>query len=506
MGLVIVSRGWKNFLKRTLRADTTYMKPFGTLNSRLVLSHLAVSLASIILLAVFAGRTIIQAKIAEVEHTMQGLAFAAGNSLQLPIQEVQSGQLDASVIKELLQRMFSDSPEITFTVYRPDGLPLVDSSDTLPQRANRFNAPEVVQALENSLGLGVSIRRNNKGEQVMHTAVAIQRDIEVIGILRLSTPLEPAQQSARQSLLILILVALVIASFMGLIGWVLARNISRPIQDLTDAAGKMERGDLSIRVSPSGPEELHRLAEAFNSMASRLQSNVNELRAFVANASHELRTPLTVVKLRTEALREGALEDPEVAERFLGEIESEVDRLVRMVNDLLDLSRLEAGLDARKRTPVYLGTIANEVYETFSIRAQRAEIDLTLDIEPGLPPVNGNEDQLRRVFYNLVENAIKYTPAGGKVELLLRPGPKTNTNRLLVRDTGPGIAPEHLAHIFERFYRADASTPRSGSSRGSGLGLAIAKSIVESHGGEIGASSQVGTGTTFWIDLPCAEA
>jgi signal transduction histidine kinase len=245
------------------------------------------------------------------------------------------------------------------------------------------------------------------------------------------------------------------------------------------------------------------LAVAFNSMAKRLQSNVNELRAFVANASHELRTPLTVVKLRTEALSEGALEEPEVADRFLSEIETEVDRLVRMVNDLLDLSRMEAGMEEDLRTKLHMSTIANEVCETFKIRAAKADITMTLDIEPGLPSVKGNEDQLRRVFYNLVENAIKFTPRGGNIDLLLRPGPNENNVRVLVRDSGPGIGAEHLPHVFERFYRAEQTSP-PGTVRGSGLGLAIAKSIVESHGGEIGVSSKVENGTTFWADFPAS--
>jgi signal transduction histidine kinase len=298
------------------------------------------------------------------------------------------------------------------------------------------------------------------------------------------------------------LIAILIAVGVSLVGWVLAKNLARPIQVLTEAAEKMEGGDLGVRVKPSGPSEMHLLAEAFNSMASKLQANVDQLRAFVANASHELRTPLTVIKLRAEALRDGALEDQEVAGRFLEEIESEIDRLVRMVNDLLDLSRMEAGLGPGKQAPVNLAAIVQDADETFKIRARRGKVYLKLELEPGLPPVLGFEDQLRRVFYNLLDNAIKYTPQHGQVELLLRRGPNPNRVRFLVRDTGPGIAPEHLSHVFERFYRADTTIPRQGSTRGSGLGLAIAKSIVESHGGEIGVSSQVGNGTTFWVDLP----
>jgi signal transduction histidine kinase len=478
------------------------MKFARSLNSRLVLSHLAVSLVSIALMAGFAGRFIFQAAIGETEHNLQGLAFAAGNALELPLQELSQGTIDKQFIQDMLDRMFADSPDMQFTVYQPDGFPLVDNSGSLPPRANRVNAPEVIEALESELGRGVNIRPDGRGEQMIHVAALIQREIEVTGILRLSIPLAPTQQAARQSFLILMGVTLLIVSGVSLVGWVLANNLARPIQILTQAAKNMESGDLSVRVKPSGPQELQLLAEAFNSMASRLQSNLTQLRAFVANASHELRTPLTVVKLRAEALREGALEEPEIATRFLSEIETEIDRLVRMVNDLLDLSRMEAGMDGGKRTLINLGAIAHEVYETFGIRATRAEVKLTLDLEPGLPPVMGNEGQLRRVFYNLVENAIKYTPCNGQVEMLLRSGPNPNTVRLLVRDSGPGIAPEHLPHVFERFYRAETTQPRPGMIRGSGLGLAIAKSIVESHGGEIGVSSQVGNGTTIWADLP----
>jgi signal transduction histidine kinase len=153
-----------------------------------------------------------------------------------------------------------------------------------------------------------------------------------------------------------------------------------------------------------------------------------------------------------------------------------------------------------------LDKIATEVRNTFNIRAAQAGVNLNLDIEPDSHMIIGNEDQVRRVLYNLVENAIKYTPAEGKIEMLIRPGPKQNTVRFLVRDTGPGIAPEHLARVFERFYRAETSQSRPGTVRGSGLGLAIAKTIVESHGGEIGVSSQVGSGATFWADFPTANS
>jgi signal transduction histidine kinase len=303
-------------------------------------------------------------------------------------------------------------------------------------------------------------------------------------------------------MILLLLVALLIASAGSMVGWALANTLADPLDALTRAAGELSKGELDVRVKPAGAAELRRLAETFNTMAARLQSYTEELRAFVANASHELRTPLTVVKLRTEALRDGALEDPKVATQFVADIDNEVDRLVRMVNDLLDLSRIEAGLVSGQRQPINLGLIASDVHETFSIRAGREDVHLDLDVEPDLPLVLGNEDQLRRVLDNLIENAIKYTQSGDKIELTLRGGSNGQTVRILVKDNGPGIAPDNLPHIFERFYRVESTRPRTLQPRGSGLGLAIAKSLIESHGGKIGASSQLGKGSTFWVELP----
>ena len=480
------------------------MKLPQTLNTRLVLSHLLVSIVSIVLMAAFAGRSIYNAAIAEAEHSLQGLAFAAGNALELPIQEFRAGRVEASFIENLLVQLFADSPEITFTVYSTDGSPIADSRGELPKRAGRGSNPEVWEALEDETGRGVATRVNPQGKQIMYMAVLVQREIEVTAILRLGLPLEAAQNAARQSLLILLGVTLLIAVGVSLFGWILAKNLARPIQVLTRAAKNMEHGDLGVRVEPSGPYEMRRLSEAFNKMASRLQANVTELRAFVANASHELRTPLTVVKLRAEALQDGAMEDPDISKRFMGEIEHEVDRLVRMVNDLLDLSRMEAGMDAEQPKLIDMSTLSTEVYETFKIRADRAGVNLECDIESGLPPVMGNEDQLMRVFYNLLDNAIKYTSSGGKVELTVKRNQTDGYIRTQVSDNGQGIGPEHLPHVFERFYRVETNPARSGMVRGSGLGLSIAKSIVENHGGVMGVASEVDSGTTLWADLPAA--
>jgi two-component system phosphate regulon sensor histidine kinase PhoR len=227
----------------------------------------------------------------------------------------------------------------------------------------------------------------------------------------------------------LFLVSIFVALAVSVFGWLLARNLTRPIQQLTTAA----------------------------------------------NASHELRTPLTIIKLRVEALRSGAVNDPPVADRFLEEVESEIDRLSRMVSDLLDLSRMEAGLASRSRTWLDMGSIADDVCETFQIRAERAGINVELNKDPALPSMMGNEDQLHRVLYNLFDNALRYTPKGGTVVVTLITKNSGKTIRLEVRDSGRGIPPEHLPRIFERFYRAEATRPHYGgedkTSSGSGLGI-----------------------------------
>jgi len=473
-----------------------------SLQTRLVLSHLLVALVSITVLSAIAGRSIFNAAREEVAHNLEDLAFALSNALELPVEEVQAGRAESSLVSSSIANLLVSRPNLDYAIYWPDGTLLVDRNGTAEEQITPETAPEVWRAINDDIGEGEFSRFNEQGQEFYYVATRIQKEGEVLAILRLSTSLLPAMGEARRSLGLLMLTALLVAIGVSLFGWLLANNLSRPIKQLTRTAETLASGNLDARVTPSGPPELNRLAEAFNSMAFRLQDHVDELRAFVANASHELRTPLTVVKLRAEALRNGAMEEPLVAEQFLSEIEIEVDRLSYMVNDMLDLSRMEAGLASKQRNPLNLGTLTSEVSEVFTIRAARAGIHLVQEIEPDLPSVLGNEDQLRRLLYNLIENAIKYTPRDGQVDLEVKSSRDRKSVTIQVRDTGPGIAPEHLQHIFERFYRAEATRPRYSSSSGSGLGLAIAKTIVDSHGGKIGVSSQLGEGTTFWIRLP----
>jgi signal transduction histidine kinase len=474
-----------------------------TIGARLILSHLLVSVVSIALISLFAGNVLLSAARKNVEHRYQDMAFAASNYLEQPLIDLISGEGSQGDIEAALAQVFAGSPEVHYTIFLPDGAAVFDSSGVLPSHANPGGDPEIWESIESRIGQAEMERINAAGDRSLYVAVRVEHSGTVYGVLRIDVPLSVALDSARQSLVYLIGIALIVALSVSGVGYFLARSIAVPIEGMTETAESLSRGELSARVAePTNLYEMHRLAEALNKMAGRLQALVSQLRSFVANASHELRTPLTSIKLRVEALRNGALDDPPVTEQFLSEIESEVDRLSKMVNDMLDLSRIEVGLEMSQRSVVDLASVVKDVYLAFKSRADSAGVDLVYKVDSSHSTILGDEDQLRRMLYNLVDNAIKYTPYGGRVELSLQDDELENTILLVVKDTGFGIAEAQLPHVFERFYRVEATRPRYGPPQGSGLGLSITKSIAENHGGNIAVTSQVGKGSTFVIQLP----
>ena len=321
-------------------------------------------------------------------------------------------------------------------------------------------------------------------------------------LMELSVPTTAIDQSVATTRLILalgILAALTIAAALTL---PLINVALHPLVEMERISSHIAAGALSLRLAePPARDEIGRLARAFNGMVARLETAFARQKRFVADVSHELRTPLTGLGGSLEMLLLRADNgDEETAHRLMSGMYSEVERMQRLVADLLALTWLDEGRIKPHVAAVDVSPLVNEVREQVQGLVHGQE--LCYQVPPGLPALRGDSDQLRRVMLNIVENALKFTPPSGRVEIVAyRECAEFVT--LELRDTGVGIPPEALPHVFDRFYRADPSRTRLPLQvGGSGLGLSIAKGLVEVHGGTIAISSIVGEGTTVTIRLP----
>ena len=290
------------------------------------------------------------------------------------------------------------------------------------------------------------------------------------------------------------LIAVLVALALGAL---LARLVTRPVRDLTNAARQIASGELGQQVPVRSRDELGLLASQFNAMSADLARATELRQRMTADIAHDLRTPLTVIAGYLEALRDEGLR-PTPA-RFTA-MYDETQVLLRLVEDLHTLSLADAGELVLRRQRVDPAQLLARVAQTYGDVAARAGVELHVEVASGLPLLDVDAEQLTRALGNLVSNALRYTPPGGQVTLRAERAP--GGVALVVADTGIGIAAEHLPNLFERFYRADAS--RHQVAGGSGLGLAIVRSIIEAHGGEVAVRSTVGKGTTFTGTLPAA--
>jgi len=286
----------------------------------------------------------------------------------------------------------------------------------------------------------------------------------------------------------------------GAFGYWLARRALAPVDHLRREADAVTAERLDRRVAVADPDdEIGRLAGTVNALLERLERAFAETRRFTADASHELRTPLTVLRTAVEV----ALSRPRAADEdrdLLGSLLEELGRMSRLTDQLLDLSRRDAGVDHFAATPVDLPALLAGVVDALRPLAEAKGVRLEMTAD-AVPPVAGEAGRLRQVFINLLDNAIKFTPAGGLV--VVRLTGEAGRVIVAVADTGPGIPAEHLPRVFDRFYRVDKS--RSRAEGGTGLGLSIARSLVQAHGGTIAADNAPGGGAVFEVALPVSR-
>jgi signal transduction histidine kinase len=286
------------------------------------------------------------------------------------------------------------------------------------------------------------------------------------------------------------------ALLIGIVGILLTsralRQMAVSVDDLMEAAGRVEAGDYTARVAEHGSRDMRALMRAFNTMAARLQQNEERRRNWLADVTHELRTPLTVIQGDLEGLLDGVYPPDEA---HLAAILDETHVLARLIDDLRTLSQAESGTLKLQKELTDLGVLVSEAAAAFRAQAGKASIELVVSLADDLPLAAVDPARIREVLTNLIANALRYTPGGGQIRVQGQPGADGRVVTLSVTDTGPGIPADVLPHIFDRFYK-------SADSGGMGLGLAIAKKLVAAHGGEITVHSAAGIGTTIQFTLP----
>ncbi|MBI2832166.1 MAG: HAMP domain-containing protein [Chloroflexi bacterium] len=322
---------------------------------------------------------------------------------------------------------------------------------------------------------------------------------------------QPAPEVAEQEFLgrinsSLWLTGLIAAAAALLLGIFLTRHITSPIRALSKGASHIAKGDLGYRVNVNTRDEIGDLAQSFNAMSASLDKGEQSRRRLVADIAHELRTPLTVIDGTVSGIMDGVFK-PDA--EHLGAIKEQTALLTRLIGDLRDLSLAESGQMKLELAPTDMVDLVRRKLSQAEVAAREKSIELKLNALPNVPEVNVDSIRMEQVISNLLANAVRHTPDGGSITASLAAVSCDSARHvkpslvISIADTGEGIPPEHLPHVFERFYRVQDS--RSRSDGGAGLGLAIVKQMVEAHGGRAWAESEVGKGSTFYIQIPMGE-
>ena len=418
--------------------------------------------------------------------------------------DVSAGNLSAAGV-----RSASRSAGARITVIAADGAVVADSEADSAQMENHRGRPEVAEALAGRAGS--SIRESpTMGVRFLYVAVPYSS-----GVIRFAVPL--SQIDAQVNMIrrqVMISTALAFLPAI-LIAAMLARSVSSRLARIIDYAGELAKGNFQVRLDSQGGDELAVLSGKLNEMGQKLERTVGELereraeierverirKDFVINVSHELRTPLASIQGYTETLLDGALDDSENNIRFLKIIRQNAERLGRLVSDLLTLSRLELGTQKLEPGICDVHSLLAESVE--SLRPVAEKKGLRIQVSEPLPPVTAfcDLEAVHQVLGNLLDNALKYTPAGGEIAVGARLRGESAIE-VFVCDTGIGIPQEELPRLFERFYRVDKA--RSRQLGGTGLGLSIVKHLVQAMGGEVRVESEPGKGSVFSFTVPAA--
>lgn len=405
---------------------------------------------------------------------------------------------DPRTLKSMVMQWQTHSDVRVTIINAKSVIEAASTSEDVGKALDSQRRPGLSEALEGRENSTIWKNPQFGNQDTMYVNVPVHEGGRIIGAVRVAYTLTQIQERIhRIRSLMFLSVAVYAALIIALTFW-LASSIASPLEALTTDAQRLARGDLSHRVHAKGTEEINQLGRTLNLMTERLQQLEGLRRQYVSDVSHELRTPLASIRGMAETLMEHGESDPALRGRYLPRIVAQTDRLARLASQLLDLAQIESGNIVNFFGPTSMPEVIEEATHICSERAGERSVELLVEIADNLPEIVADRDRLVQVFLNLVDNAIRYTPAGGSVTVRAH----WNGEQILtsVQDTGSGIPAEHLPHLFERFYRVDrARTVRSG---GTGLGLSIVEQIIKAHGGTIEVASELGKGTRFDITLP----
>lgn len=394
-----------------------------------------------------------------------------------------------------LVESFTDKEAVELQIVNADAEVVISSSGF--STAGIPRPADYVYALSDEDGRGIWRGKNPNGEHVMAMSVLVrQADGEVMGALRYVVSLTLVNQQVTYICIIAIVVGLAILFFVLLSSSYFISSIVTPVTELGIAARRIALGDYESRIEKKYNDEIGELCDTINYMAEEISATEQVKNDFISSVSHELRTPLTAIKGWSETLQQGA-DDPELTKKGLEVIAGEAERLSGIVEELLDFSRMQGG---RMKLSFDRVDVLAELEETiflFRERARRENIQLQYIESPDLPPVMADRDRLKQVFINVIDNAIKYSEAGGKVRV--EAAAMREHVQVVISDSGVGIATADLPNVKNKFFKADKTRP------GSGIGLALADEIVRRHGGWMDIDSEQGVGTTVTIMLPITE-
>lgn len=464
-----------------------------TLGGRILLASLLPLVMAVAALGLFLGTRF---EAYHLDRMHADLSHQAWLIVRLLAPDLAAEQWEA--VGTLVADMARANPEASIVVADARGTIVAASSSRGPSVAG--TAP-----VREKLGLalaGQTARHlgNTFDDEGMFVALPVSYEGRTVGALHLSFDVEHVEALTRELRLTVLGAVLAAGTLAAMVALRLARSLARPVEALARGAARLADGHLEERVSfPGGPPtaELDALASAFNHLAARLQELEATRRAFLADVSHDLRAPVGAIQVATETLLAGAEEEPELRRRLITGIGGEVRRLARLTGDLLELARFEAGRLELHRQPTDLGQLVEGLVATYQTEAAERGITMTVEAPSDLPTLDLDPDRIAQVLANLLTNALKFTPQGGRVAV--RVAVESTHAALSVSDTGTGIPPEALPRLFDRFYQGNYG---QGRKPGLGLGLAIVRALVEAHGGRVAVESRPGIGSTFTVLLP----